>query len=158
MHFLLKSYAGIVFLGNKFQTVLLLLLRLYWGPAFFISGLGKFGNISNVIDFFASLNIPYPAFSAYLTAGIECVGGLCLLFGLLSRLAAIPLVVITLSAMLTDNISEVKNVLNDPQNLISQLPFSFFLVALIIFSFGPGKWSLDYLFKKRFCTKNKPSN
>jgi hypothetical protein len=54
--------------------------RLVIGLAFFQAGTGKFRNFENVIGFFDSLGIPFPAFNAGLVASMETVGGVMLIF------------------------------------------------------------------------------
>lgn len=143
-------YLKIRTFGTAFQSILLLAMRIYWGGSFFLSGIGKLYNISVVIDFFSSLEIPFPTISAYLVGSIECIGGLCLLIGLASRLVAIPLMCIMIVALFTTNQEALVNAWEEPQNLISQLPFNYLLTTLIVFAFGPGKISADYLIHKFF--------
>ncbi len=140
-----KFYSALTKCGEFFQPILLLAMRLYWGGSLVLSGWGKLHNISNVSDYFASLHIPFPHFNAYLVGTIEFVCGLCLFLGLASRLVTLPLIVILIGALVTDNLAALLNVWNDPQNFIMQLPFNYLLAALIVFAFGPGKISLDYL-------------
>ena len=66
-------------LGRFIQPFLLLVLRLFFGWQFFQTGMGKFEHIDQVIEYFATLGIPYPYFSAYLTAAVETIGGILLI-------------------------------------------------------------------------------
>ncbi len=149
MTYLSKNfYESLTSVGNSLQSVLLLVMRLYWGGSLAVSGWGKLHNIAGVSDYFASLNIPFPLVNAYLVSGIELIGGVCLLIGLFSRLAALPVIGILIGALLTEHREALFNAWNDPQNLIIQLPFNYLLTALIVFIFGPGKLSVDYLIQK----------
>ena len=65
------------------------------------TGRGKLLNIERTAGFFESIDIPLPLVNAYAAGITECVGGLLLLIGLGSRLAAIPLVVTMLVAYAT---------------------------------------------------------
>src|SRR3989338_1335936 len=76
---------------NLFQHPLLLAVRLYWGWGFFMAGMKKLQDIDKVIWLFTSLGIPYPQYNALLVGSVECFGGLLLMVGLASRLAAVPL-------------------------------------------------------------------
>ncbi|MGB0124289.1 MAG: DoxX family protein, partial [Silvibacterium sp.] len=67
------------------QSPFLLAIRLYWGWQFAQTGWGKLHNLAKITGFFASLNIPFPAFSAHFVSGLEFVGGLLLIVGLASR-------------------------------------------------------------------------
>src|SRR3954454_2726133 len=67
------------------------LARLTVGLVFIGTGWGKLHSLPDVTEFFTSLGIPLPAFNARLTAGTEFFGGLLILVGLGTRLAALPL-------------------------------------------------------------------
>ena len=134
------------------QAPLLLLIRLFWGGSFLIGGIVKFSNIDKVTDYFASLGIYYPTISAYVTASIETIGGIFLVLGLVSRWAAIPLIGVMLVAYATADLNEAKMIFSDPYGFTHGTPFNFLFACLIIFAFGPGKFSLD-----RWIAKNESS-
>ena len=127
------------------QSIFLLLIRLYWGWGFFQTGKGKLSNIAQPTEFFQSLGIPFPHAQAILVGTTECIGGLLLLLGLLSRLASIPLTILLIVAYLTADIAVVKNILGDPDKFLAADEFLFLLVVLLVLLFGPGKFSLDWL-------------
>src|SRR5262249_38070735 len=77
------------------------LARLTLGVIFIGSGWGKLQNLAKVTEFFDELGIPAPAFNARLVSSAELACGALLLIGLLSRLAAIPLMVTMAVAILT---------------------------------------------------------
>ncbi len=142
--YLNKFYTALTSLGNSLKSPLLLAIRLFWGGAFLITGLGKLGHLSNVTVFFQSLGIPFPFFSATLTALIETVCGTCLLLGLASRLITIPLIFTMIVAILTSEQEALRQILSDPQRFIHTDPFSFLFASLIVFVFGPGSASIDH--------------
>lgn len=146
MEIIKRGYAGLISVGNSLQSIFLFAIRLFWGGSFILSGYGKFTHIANTADFFSSLGIPFPILNAYLTGGIEFFGGLCLLLGLFSRLAAIPLAVVMTVALFTAHSEALFSALQDPDELVKQAPFNFLLASLIVFIFGPGTFSLDRLF------------
>jgi putative oxidoreductase len=131
------------------QSPLLLVIRLYWGWHFFLTGKGKLMNPGKVTEFFQSLHIPFPAFNVYLAGGTECFGGLLLLAGLGSRLVALPLIFVTIIAYLTAEIDSVKTIFSNPDKFVSADPFLFMLAATIVLAFGPGAFSLDWLIGRR---------
>jgi len=139
--------------GVFFQNLLLLAIRLFWGYGFFISGYQKLVNIASTTSFFSSLGFPFPQFNAYLAGSIECIGGLLLLVGLLSRLASLFLISVMVVAYLTAHFESVRNLFADPDTFFSQAPFLFLYAALIVFCFGPGKISLDALIERLFRKK-----
>lgn len=138
--------------ARSIQSPLLLAMRLYWGGAFMFAGWGKLHHISGTSDYFATLGIPLPLVNAYLVGLIECIGGLCLMLGLASQIICIPLICVMLGAFLTAHREALMNAWHDPQQFIIQAPFNFLLTALIVFAFGPGKFSVDYLLE-RFLSK-----
>jgi len=81
-----KSYTLIFTLVNYLQSPFILSVRMYWAGLFSSTGYGKIGNILRVMDFFPSLNVPYPLFNVYLVAYTYCVGGAILFAGLASRI------------------------------------------------------------------------
>src|SRR5579872_2076031 len=89
--------------GDHLQSALLLVIRLFWGGSFFVTGTGKLMNLGKVTEFFRSLGIPLPGFNAALTGTVETVCGACLFFGLFSRLASIPLICTMLVALATSD-------------------------------------------------------
>lgn len=149
MNFCRTFYSAIIAVGESLQSVFLLGIRLFWGWQFFIAGKGKLADITPVIDFFTTLQIPYPTISAYLAGGTECFGGLCLLVGFASRLVSIPLAFTMVIAYITADIEAVKAITENPLDFTHKAPFNFLLTAVIIFCFGPGKISVDALLKGR---------
>src|SRR5437867_12123456 len=77
------------------------LARLTLGVLFIGTGWGKLHGLDKVTDFFTELGIPAPGFNAVLAASAELICGALLLVGLLSRLAAIPLIAVMTVAILT---------------------------------------------------------
>ena len=120
------------------------------GYRFFLSGWGKLHNIDHVVEFFQELGIPFPEANAYLAAGVECIGGLLLLVGLGTRLVSIPLAFTMVVALLTAHWDVVAHIFQDPDTFILQAPFSYLLICLIMFAFGPGAISVDALLEKFF--------
>lgn len=139
-----KGYSYLIRACKYLQSPLLLVIRLFWGWQFFISGLGKLENIPKIAAFFESLGISWPYFNAYFVGIVECFGGLLLLFGLATRLIAIPLIIVMIVALISADPEATKNLFHDPKTFMAESPFLFLYSSLIILAFGPGKFSLDY--------------
>ena len=139
--------------ASLLQSPLLLVLRLYWGWQFFLTGKGKLQNLDRTTGFFLSLHIPWPHFNALLAGTTECVGGLFLLVGLGSRLVSLPLIFITVIAYITAESDALKHFFDDPDKFVSAAPFLFMLAGIIVLVFGPGVFSLDWLIEKLVCKK-----
>lgn len=135
-------------IGKALKPFLLLTIRLLWGWMFFWAGKSKLDDIAPVIDYFGALQIPFPAFTAYAVALVECLGGIFLFFGLAARVVSIPLIIVMLGAFALAHQEAVFAFFSDQQGLIQQPPFTFLGAALLVFVFGPGRFSLDGLLLK----------
>jgi putative oxidoreductase len=131
------------------QSLLLLIIRLYWGWAFFLTGKGKLMDLERVTGFFQSLGIPLPHAQAMLAGATECCGGLLLLAGFCSRLISIPLTILLTVAYLTADFDKVKMIFSEPDKFLTADPFLFLFAVVPVFAFGPGKFSVDWLIKRR---------
>lgn len=139
--------------ANLLQPVFLLLVRLYWGWQFFLTGKGKLLNLDGTADYFQQLSIPLPKFNALMAGATECGGGLLLLLGLGSRLISIPLSVTMLVAYLTAHPEELKMIFTDSDKFVTAPPFLFLFASLVSLIFGPGRFSADHWIQRRFFTK-----
>jgi putative oxidoreductase len=65
------AYEALIKTASSFQSLFLLAVRLYWGWQFAQSGWGKLQHLPKVANFFATLGIPAPAFSAVAISWLE---------------------------------------------------------------------------------------
>jgi putative oxidoreductase len=145
MSILSKIHAVLVSIGRVLQSPLLLVIRLYWGWQFFVDGKGKLTHLDRVTSYFASLNIPAPRLNCILASTTECVCGMLLLLGLLSRFASVALIGVMSVAYLTAEREALESFFNDPDKFTGATPFLFLFAAVLVFAFGPGKIALDTL-------------
>lgn len=155
MGFIKSLHCWICYIGKGLQPIVLLGLRVLFGYAFFQAGLIKLQDMTPVITGFQSLGIPWPIASAYLVAIVECVGGLCLLFGFAARFAAVPLTITMIVAYYLAHFDGVKALLHNPQAFVAEAPFNYLVTALLVWAFGPGLFSIDALICRCCCKKNK---
>lgn len=141
-------YQFLIAFGNLFQNVLLLALRVYFGFGFYIAGANKLANVASVSPYFASLNIPFPEISVYFVALVEIVCGVMLLVGFASRLAAIPLIITMVVALMTAHSAGLAKILTNSTEFLAQTPVSYLIACLTVFAFGPGSVSIDYAIEK----------
>jgi len=132
------------------QSTLLLLIRIYFFWQLFKIGLAKLENIATPIGFFTKLGIPFPEINAWVVGCTECFGGILIVVGLASRLAAIPVTISMAVAYWLGDRNAVLNIWGHPDKFISAPEFPFFLAALIVLCFGPGWFSLDAIFGRLF--------
>ena len=102
---LISKYDNTVKRLHHFDGIALLLIRLYLAPVMIQAGWNKASSFSGIVDWFGNedygLGLSFPFVLALLATAAELVGGIFLLFGLLTRLVSIPLLVTMLVAMVT---------------------------------------------------------
>jgi len=76
-----------------------LFARITVGYVFMLTGWGKLHSLPEVIENFTNWGIPYPQLLTPFVAGVEFVGGLFLILGLLTRISAGALGVVMLVAI-----------------------------------------------------------
>jgi putative oxidoreductase len=122
-----------------------LLARLSVGAAFAATGWGKLHNLPAVTEFFTELGIPAPGFHAVFVSSVELVGGGLLVVGLASRLAAIPLIVTMIVALVTAKAADIASFFD----LFGTIEFTYAALLAWIAISGPGSVSLDRLLGRR---------
>lgn len=125
------------------------LARFTLGVEFMSTGWGKVHALDKVTAFFTDLGIPAPAFNAHMVSFVELIGGALLFVGLLSRFAALPLMVSMLVAILTAQRDELHGV----SDLVGLVEWTYFALLAWVALAGPGRLSLDHLLFR----KPKPS-
>jgi putative oxidoreductase len=141
-------------LVNYLQSPFLLFVRVYWGWQLAQSGWGKLHHLSNVADFFVSLNLPYPSQTALFVSCVEFFGGILLAFGFLSRMTALILTINMLVAYVTADREALLAVFSDPDKFYAAAPYTFLVASVIILLVGPGKLALDSALR---CFLGEPS-
>ena len=140
-------YAFLVKFSNHGQSYLLWFMRWAFGIQLLQAGLGKLFNISLPIGYFTQLGIPFPVENAWLVAFTETFGGIFLALGLLSRLTCVPLIINFIVAYLTTEQKGIGELLGfDSSDFTADTAFPYLATVVVVFFFGPGALSLDYLF------------
>jgi putative oxidoreductase len=132
---------------NRLEPVAVTLLRISTGVIMSAHGWGKLQNLSGTIEMFTHLGLPSPKIAAYLAVAGELGGGLGLLVGLLTPIAAFGIL-----CVMTVAITQVHwhNGLMAKDNGF-EYPLTLFMVSLFFIVRGAGPVSLDAL----FCRKKK---
>lgn len=158
---LARIHALHIAFGNicqKLCSPLLLFVRVYWGWQFAQSGWGRLHNAARAIDFFSTLNIPFPAFSMYFVSSLEFVGGILLIIGLFSRPIAFLLAGDMFVAYLTADRDALVSIFSNPGKFYGADPYTFLFAAIMILAFGPGLFSLDALLARNFRSGKSSEN
>lgn len=149
MSHILRLYRRITLAPSSLQSVMLLAVRLYWGLQFAQTGWGKLHHLAKIAGFFASLNIPFPGFTAPFVSALELVGGVLLMLGLFSRPLALLLACNMLVAYWTADRNAFSAILSDPGKFYAADPYTFLFASVMILIFGAGFLAIDTLVAKR---------
>src|SRR5688500_15485025 len=84
-----------------------LAVRIVVGSVFTWTGWIKLNNLPRMIENFREWGIPAPEILTPLASGIEFIGGLLLLVGLLTRFAAVPLMIVMVVAIIAAKRDEI---------------------------------------------------
>ena len=118
-----------------------LFARIAVGWVFLWSGWGKLNALPFVTQNFREWGIPFPEIMTPFVSGVEFLGGLLLLLGLFTRVAAVPLVIVMIVAIISAKWGEVDSLatLLGFEEVLYMALFGWLAVA------GPGPVSLDRL-------------
>ena len=138
-----RGYQLLTRAAESLQSPFLLAIRVYWGWQLMQSGWGKLHNLSGVTEFFMSLGLPAPHFTAIAISNLELFGGALLALGLGSRLIALVLSGNMFMAYVTADREALLSVFSDPGKFYNADPFTFLMASLLVLLFGAGYFSLD---------------
>ena len=121
-----------------------LAVRIVVGVVFAGTGWNKLMHLPQIVQNFRGLGIPAPEILTPFVSGVEFLGGLLLLFGLLTRFASVPLMVVMVVAIATAKWGEVDSL----ETLLGFEEVSYFVMFAWLGIAGPGPVSLDHLILK----------
>ena len=142
------AYEVLIKTASSLQSFFLLVVRLYWGWQFAQTGWGKLQHLPKVTNFFATLGIPAPAFSAVAISWLELIGGIGLALGSGSRFWGLLLAGDMFVAYLTASRQNLLAIFSDPGKFYGDDAYTFFFASVLILVFGPGKFAVDVLLKR----------
>ena len=122
-----------------------LFARIVTGWVFLWTGWGKLTHLPLVVQNFDGWGIPAPEILAPFASGVEFFGGLLLLVGLLTRIAAGALGVVMIVAVATVQWPEVDSFLT----LVGLEEIMYLALFLWLAVAGAGRFSLDYLLERK---------
>ena len=122
-----------------------LFARIVTGWVFMGTGRGKLTHLPMVVENFGNWGIPAPQLLGPFVAGVEFVGGICLLAGLLTRISAGALGVVMIVAIKAAQWDDVDS-LTSFLGLEEVMYLALFLWLAIA---GAGRVSLDHLLERR---------
>jgi putative oxidoreductase len=144
MHSIAFIHSKELIMSTSIQNSLSLLGRILLAALFLPAGLGKLTGFAGTVGYISSIGLPLPAVGAVVALVVELVGGLALLAGYRTRIAALVLALFTLAASVLFH-----NFWGAPadQAFTQQLMF-FKNIAVVgglltLAAHGAGAWSLD---------------
>ena len=129
---------------NTLQNPLTLTGRLLLALLFLPAGLMKIGGFAGTVGYIASKGLPMPALGAVIAIVVEVLGGLALLAGFGTRVAALVLAVFTVAASV---IFHAYWAVPAEAQMVQQLMFFKNIAVvgglLVLAAHGAGGWSLE---------------
>lgn len=127
------------------EAIALTALRVTVGVIFAVHGAMKLLDIPGTIQGFTQLGIPYPQYAVYLAIAGELLGGLGMVFGLLTRVAALGALCSMAVAIAYAHLGH---------GLLAskggwEYPLVLGMVALYLVTTGAGPFSMDALYRHR---------
>ena len=104
----------------------------------------KWNDISAVAQWFGSMGIPFPTLNAYMAATTELTGVILLSLGLMTRLIALPLMVVMVVAIITVHLPHGFSAGDNG----FEIPLYYLVMLFILATHGPGGVSIDRLILK----------
>lgn len=121
-----------------------LAVRITVGVVFMGTGWTKLHNLPAITRNFTALGIPAPEILTPFVSGVEFAGGILLLAGLLTRFAAVPLMVVMVVAIISAKAGDIDSL----ETLLGFEEVSYFVMFAWLAIAGPGPVSLDHLILK----------
>lgn len=121
------------------SNLILLIARILLSSIFLLSGFGKLTDIGGTAAYFANYHLPAPTATAVIVGLIELLGGLAIILGFRTRIAAWVLGIFCIATALVahTNFSDMGQLINFQKNLA--MCGGFLALAMI----GAGAWSID---------------
>lgn len=121
------------------NSVVVLLGRVFLAAIFIMAGFGKLSDIAGTAGYFASMNLPVPNITAVVVAVVELLGGIAVLVGFKTRIAAWLLAIFCVASAFVAhmNWADMGQLINFQKNISMAGGF------LVLAAFGPGALSID---------------
>lgn len=123
----------------------ILLIRLAVGLIFATQGILKYTDPKMGGLRFAKIGFPYPELTAHVVGGFEMLCGILVLTGLFTRCAAVPLLVVICTAIVTTKVPELGRPEQGFWFMVSDARTDFAMLCSLLFLVlsGPGRLSID---------------
>lgn len=121
------------------NSIIILISRVFLAILFILAGWGKLTGLEGTAQYFGAIGLPMPSVTAVLVGLVEFVGGLAILIGFKTRIAAVVVALFTIGATLVAHMdfAEGMNALMAQKNLA--IAGGLLLLAVT----GAGAYSVD---------------
>ena len=134
---------------SRAYSVLLLVVRIFFGILFLIHGYDKLMAHSSMSDLFADPFGLGPTLSYWMVVFAEVVCSFALIFGILQRIVLIPMIFTMCTAFFIIHGSDAF--------ATKELSFVYLIVFAILYITGPGQYSFDALIGNHVISNNPES-
>lgn len=130
---------------SAWQSRSIVFVRLAVGLIFLSQGILKYTDPNMGVNRFTKIGFPHPYFTAHFVGTFEIICGFLVLIGLLTRLAAIPLLAVICTAIATTKIPELFRPNQGFWFMVSdgRTDFAMLMSLLFLLCAGAGLWSVD---------------
>ncbi len=132
------------------QSRSILFVRLAVGLIFLTQGILKYTDPNMGVNRFTKIGLPHPYFTAHFVGTFEIICGFLVLIGMVTRFAAIPLLIVICAAIVTTKIPELGRPNQGFWFMVSDARADFAMLMSLLFLLyaGAGSWSLDARFNR----------
>jgi len=142
---LIAQYEKVAGLLKKLSWAPPLMIRLFMGTLFLLTGHGKLTHLPDVIKYFTELGIPLAQIQAPFVACVEFFGGACLLVGLATRWVALPLAGTMVVALITAK----SDAFQSYDDFMGTAEVLYLLLLVALMGLGGGWLSADHFLSRK---------
>lgn len=135
----------VIQISERTKDLSLLFVRLLLAYGFLNPAMMKIKNFDSIVEWFDSMGLPFPMVNAALATATESFGVILLTLGLGIRFISIPLIIVMVVAIVSVHLN---NGFEASENGF-EIPLYYIGMLITLFSFGSGKFGLDYWIVKK---------
>jgi putative oxidoreductase len=121
------------------NNLFLLVARVFLATLFLVSGLGILAAPSGFAGYMGAIGLPFPTLVAWLVIAVKVLGGLAIIVGFQTRLAAYAIAAFAVGSAFLGHFDFADQ--NEMNQFMKNLAIAGGFLALSVS--GPGAWSLD---------------